>query len=138
MDERGHDGDPGAVGSDGIERIETAAALVGRDRADDVFPVDLEEDRRAYVRIMTLAELELFQGEWDGEGKKDTMARIILATACDRAGNLLFRPDQLDDVRQIRARDALTLSNRSLEINRLTEEATAPLKKSWPEIIEND
>jgi hypothetical protein len=117
--------------------IIAAADLIRRDRAADVAEVDLGDGRRAFVRVMTLAELEVFQGEWDGEAKRDTISRIILATCCDRGGNLLFGPDQLEDVRQIRARDALVLSRTSLEINRLTEEAVEPIKKDLPKTIEN-
>jgi hypothetical protein len=131
--------EPNANGAAG-PRVEvgTAADLTGRDRADDIRPVDLDDGRRAFVRIMTLEELELFQGEWSSEDRRDTMARIILATACDRSGTLLFRPDQLAEVKRMRARDALAISNRSLEINMLTKESIEPLKKDLPETIENN
>ena len=90
------------------------------------------------MRVITLAELERFEGGWKADDKSSTIARIIMAACCNRAGVLLFGPDQLERVRMIRARDAVVISGRALEINNLTTEAVASVKNDSGTTIANN
>lgn len=117
--------------------VETGDDLFPADPAEDIHAIDLVDGRRAFVRVISLTELEAFQAAYLAAGKTDVRARLIVAACCDSRGGLHYKLDDLDRVKTMHGSMAVVISNKIMEINRLTEDEIKPVKNDSGTTIAN-
>jgi hypothetical protein len=93
-------------------------------------PVDVPEwGVSVWVRSWTGRERDMFESEHRDLRDEDYRARLVVSTACDEAGQLLFTRQDIPALAKKNAKALDRLSMAAISVNRITPEDVEELEK---------
>lgn len=93
-----------------------------------VEPVDTPQGR-FYVRMMTAGQRDRFAEEHDANPNRNFRARVILATACDEEGKLLFTARDIPAISEVPANVIDPIIRAATRLNSMTDEDIEDVRK---------
>jgi hypothetical protein len=98
----------------------TAAAILTRATEIKTLRVEVPEWGGAvFVRMMTAGERDRWDITVRNDAFRDASAYLVALTACDEAGNRLFRDDQVAELAALNGVAVERVATRALRLNRL-------------------